>query len=921
MPFDPFELRASSEPNLMVSISTNPDTRILSPNIAHRTIFDHEHSESRHNTNRWVPTNSGWCYGSTTDETSLKLCLKTHTSTSHSERQRMGHKGNNFHSLCIQSTDVPSHLGAQHVPFPPVHRSSPIDSQHPHERDFSLVTFIFPPVSHFEFAFRDGSALTNTPTDKATENPRQLSPSPLETSSPNLLSQIAINDAHFQTDCLCSSPLPTYSHIDHHHTHSYPPHSIQSIAQTLHAWNGGGAFPSTLGSSHFSLVTPSRQMISYIQHAFGVWSLTSPGSTEVLNKVSNDQHKRDTHTSQRTTSHIASLSTNPSVLVETPFPTYPTHFETSDNEAIGITANGQSRKKSKGIGCNAPITNQSERSLGPGKPRQVSPVSTSTSSSGHGSQDGPKQLELLGKEPMLSTGSQVDGRNGRLTNDIPAPKLSFPSQITPTTSSSLPTNVPSDHYTSIPILYAFPAPEESFELQVSKYYQTTQLLHWEVSWGQGQNKMQTIHTGNGSDVFPLAPGGLHIPARSSSSWALFMVKVGAPIQPGLSPTLLPATLSYRFYRNAQHLISPTLQIGDRLLPSLPNQSVLAGSQFTDCPERLRLSDKEPMLTAGGQGYEHNRRSANDLPNRNLDPPKTIGAASTVEQRRFGQSAVHGYQLLYVPYGNARSNEQASFPTESRQDGLSRLPSSFTSLTALTLITPISIRPSSFHLSLNSIASAVFFKPVVSLSDYTTDPSPIAFQYHLPSECRLQAGTDEIRAVCGLLVVASRRIGQPVLPSLGAIGVQSIQITENMGKATTNAPSLLRFPVSLASDSSIKLLTTIAKQYGSYSQTTKRNLGLLMIEVGKQEGKAYVMKAQTLCIVIKVDSVGSHATHNGNQPLTSLFTSSSFPHSIPSAPRSQLLIPHSRFRPHNGLLPKYHWPIHYMGYIFGEPEGS
>ncbi|KAK1227005.1 hypothetical protein PQX77_010004 [Marasmius sp. AFHP31] len=57
------------------------------------------------------------------------------------------------------------------------------------------------------------------------------------------------------------------------------------------ARNGGGTFPSTFGSSHFSLVTPSRQMTSYIQHPSGVWSLTSPGSTEVSNRVSNNLWK------------------------------------------------------------------------------------------------------------------------------------------------------------------------------------------------------------------------------------------------------------------------------------------------------------------------------------------------------------------------------------------------------------------------------------------------------------------------------------------------------------------------------------------------------------------------------------------------------------------------------------------------------
>ncbi|KAK1234348.1 hypothetical protein PQX77_002450 [Marasmius sp. AFHP31] len=351
-----------------------------------------------------------------------------------------------------------------------------------------------------------------------------------------------------------------------------------------------------------------------------------------------------------------------------------------------------------------------------------------------------------------------------------------------------------------------------------------------------------------------------------------------------------------------------------------NQSVLAGSQFADCLERLRLSSKEPMLTAGGQGYESNRRSANDLPNRNLDPPKTTGAASTVKQPRFSRSAIHGYQLSYVPYGNARSTKQASFPTESRQGDLSRRPSSSSSLTASTLIAPISVQPSSFHLSLDSITSADFIKPVVSRFDYKTDPSPVAFQYDHPSECRLQAGTDEIRAVCGLLIVAYRRIGQPVPSSLGAAGIQSIQITENMGKVTINAPSLLQSPVPLASDPSNKPLTTFANQCGSCSPTTKRNHGLLMIEVGNQEGKAYVMKAQTLCIVIEVDFVGSHATYNGNQLLISVFTTSSLLHSTPSAPRSQLLIPRSCSCPRNGLLPEYHWLFATWVTFWGNPKG-
>ncbi|KAK1218980.1 hypothetical protein PQX77_018311 [Marasmius sp. AFHP31] len=378
--------------------------------------------------------------------------------------------------------------------------SSRID---PHELDFLLATFILPPVSRSGFIFCDESLPISIVVDKITTNLCGRSRSLLDTPSPILSSQTSIKYARPQTDQPCHHsihfPLPlTRSKLDHRNGY---------LSSNI-ATNG------TENLFNCSPMKGDRQL----------------AASRVLQDGSPPSLHPQIDADVRSSGYL--------------HPNRPHSFlaAPSDNEAIGITANGQSRKKSKGIGCNAPITNQSERSLGPGKPRQVSPVLTSTSSSGHGSQDGPKQLGLSGKEPMLSMGSQVDGRNGRLANDIPAPKLSFPSQIT-----------------------------------------------------------------------------------------------------------------------------PTLQIGDLLLPSLPNQSVLAGSRFTDCPEQLRLSDKEPMLTAGGQDYGRNRRLADDLPNQNLDSPKTTKAVLTVEQPRSYRSTVHGRRLSY---GSKRSNKQASSPTEmSSRDSL------------------------------------------------------------------------------------------------------------------------------------------------------------------------------------------------------------------------------------------------------------
>ncbi|KAK1218010.1 hypothetical protein PQX77_019320, partial [Marasmius sp. AFHP31] len=87
--------------------------------------------------------------------------------------------------------------------------------------------------------------------------------------------------------------------------------------------------------------------------------------------------------------------------------------------------------------------------------------------------------------------------------------------------------------------------------------------------------------------------------------------------------------------------------------------------------------------------------------------------------------------------------------------------------------------------------------------------------------------------------------------------------------------------------------------------TEGNLAWLMIEVGRQEGKAYGMKTRASCIVIEVQSVGPHATSDKINHSSSQLPASS--HSICSDPQSQSLIPCSYSRSRNGPLPEYHRP--------------
>ncbi|KAK1217742.1 hypothetical protein PQX77_019597, partial [Marasmius sp. AFHP31] len=139
----------------------------------------------------------------------------------------------------------------------------------------------------------------------------------------------------------------------------------------------------------------------------------------------------------------------------------------------------------------------------------------------------------------------------------------------------------------------------------------------------------------------------------------------------------------------------------RSFPPSADLFVFPGSQFTDRPEQLGLSDREPMLTAGSQDYGRNMRLADDLPNRNLDPPKTTVAVPAVEQPQFCQFATHSRQLVY---GNTRSNKQASFSTATHQGVSSRHPSSYPNIAATALLAPgdLTVRATHVDYSMGSM---------------------------------------------------------------------------------------------------------------------------------------------------------------------------------------------------------------------------
>ncbi|KAK1234480.1 hypothetical protein PQX77_002315 [Marasmius sp. AFHP31] len=73
-----------------------------------------------------------------------------------------------------------------------------------------LVTLIFLPVSHPEFAFRDNSPPTNIVENRTARNRRGGSPSLLDMSSPSSPSQISIEDARFQIN---QSPCRSSPHL------------------------------------------------------------------------------------------------------------------------------------------------------------------------------------------------------------------------------------------------------------------------------------------------------------------------------------------------------------------------------------------------------------------------------------------------------------------------------------------------------------------------------------------------------------------------------------------------------------------------------------------------------------------------------------------------------------------------------------
>ncbi|KAK1234523.1 hypothetical protein PQX77_002273 [Marasmius sp. AFHP31] len=169
------------------------------------------------------------------------------------------------------------------------------------------------------------------------------------------------------------------------------------------------------------------------------------------------------------------------------------------------------------------------------------------------------------------------------------------------------------------------------------------------------------------------------------------------------------------------------------------------------------------------------------------------------------------------------------------------------------------RSGPFHLPFVGIELSIFFIPVAPLLDCTIYLSPIVIQCGISPECQLEIIPDCSSTIHGRFITSIRPGNQPVPPISSAARLQNIRIREYMGKIITNAPSLVRLLVPLAYNSCDKLPTATTHRRDSCGLATKRNVGLLMMEVGRRKEKDYVMKKQTMCIVIEVHSVGFHAT--------------------------------------------------------------
>ncbi|KAK1229975.1 hypothetical protein PQX77_006947 [Marasmius sp. AFHP31] len=151
-----------------------------------------------------------------------------------------------------------------------------------------------------------------------------------------------------------------------------------------------------------------------------------------------------------------------------------------------------------------------------------------------------------------------------------------------------------------------------------------------------------------------------------------------------------------------------------------------------------------------------------------------------------------------------------------------------------------IQPGYYHLPFGGIESTIFILATFPY-DHTTCPSPIILQTtHFP-KCLMENRTDWLSAVYWLLSVALRHGAQPVTTIVDTDRAKRYQRT---GQEEGILVNIRAVPLLVAPRA---------------CPATKRNLGWLIIEVGRQEGKAYVMETQTWCIVIKVHFVGFHAT--------------------------------------------------------------
>ncbi|KAK1224621.1 hypothetical protein PQX77_012471 [Marasmius sp. AFHP31] len=522
----------------------------------------------------------------------------------------------------------------------------------------------------------------------------------------------------------------------------------------------------------------------------------------------------------------APLPTTPSI-IQSPFPVYPRYFGIVDNKAVETTANGQCHEQGNRIGCNIQdlSTILPNDSLEPVKsivwaPDCSScifpPLFSATSFTSH-----PLVIPSLppdGAPPQKCYVNTTQWKSyDRKVTDTPdvvetielSPEEWDPSRFT----SNLPPMLALHTLGDIEI---FPAHHHANRERVDKETVIEALNNLQIRILPAPPVCITL-----IPIFPtpLSPpfGTLSTPTSSRSSQPAFgrvslgSVKLCVSSEHDLLRAyLLPNTLPCSPRHSSQRV-------------KVPFTVVVSAPLRTGLYQHLRVKGAV-HITANNQHDERKQEAEHDA----LGIPRPSNRFHLKQPLRL---------FMHIPI----------------EFGLS-----CTSLRSFSLSVIILVEPQSLA-CLERIKLLFFVIPVAPFLGYATSLSSIVVQRGISPEYQLEIIPDCSSTVHGRFIASIRPGNQPVPPISSAAGVQNIQIREYMGKIITNAPSLVQLPVFLAYNSCDKLPTATTHRRDSCGLATKRNVGLLMMEVGRQKGKDYVMKAQTMCIVIEVHSVGFHAT--------------------------------------------------------------